>query len=119
MLKPLLWAVPTLRKSLQKLIMLTLIEVAQVLMRSAPRYSQSNPYAEEFEERRLRCLDAHKREETSRSMRRSSTGGLGVGATRALEVSSRDSASRQTPDPGSAPTSKTRNPQVFVVDHYA
>jgi hypothetical protein len=62
--------------------MLTLVDAAQVLMRSALCHSQSNPYAEEFEERRLRCLDAHKREETSRSMRRSSTGGLGVGTPR-------------------------------------
>jgi hypothetical protein len=87
-------------------------------MRSALCHSQSNPYAEEFEERRLRSLDAHKREETSRSMRRSSTGGLGVGATRVRRVPRRISESRQPPDPGSAPTSKTRNPQVFVVDHY-
>jgi hypothetical protein len=46
--------------------MLILTEVIQVLMRSAIRNPQSNPYAEEFEERK----------------RRSSMGGLGVGTPR-------------------------------------
>jgi hypothetical protein len=45
---------------------------------------------------------------------RPSTGDLGVGATRALEVPSRYSASRQPPDPGSVHTSKIRTSQVFI-----
>jgi hypothetical protein len=84
-----------------------------------PQSKNNQKYAEEFEERRLR----------------SSTGGLGVGDARSggfLQVERVSDAStgrfppgcvRQDktvpPDPGSAPTSKTRNPPIFVVDHYA
>jgi hypothetical protein len=57
---------------------------------AAPRFLQIDPYAGEFERRRSAF----------------GSGGLGVGATRVLEVPSRSSASRQPPDPGSASARK-------------
>ncbi len=56
----------------------------------ALRLTQIEPYAGEFERRRPAF----------------GPGGLGVGATRALEVPSRYSASRQPPDPVSASARK-------------